>query len=68
MRLPMQAQGLQWHLDGSACTWNHTQGEGVIVAIMDTGLFHFSVGCKLHQVTLSVPASAAPDNCCDMFK
>lgn len=33
----MQERELQWHLDGSACTWNVTRGEGVIVAVMDTG-------------------------------
>lgn len=27
----------QWHLDGAACAWDHTQGERVVVAVMDTG-------------------------------
>lgn len=27
----------QWHLDGAGCAWDHTQGERVVVAVMDTG-------------------------------
>ena len=28
----------QWHLDGAGCAWDHTQGERVVVAVMDTGM------------------------------
>eukprot|EP00892_Ulva_mutabilis_P012121 jgi/Ulvmu1/9281/UM050_0030.1 len=32
-----QERSLQWHLEGADCMWNYTRGEGVTIAVMDTG-------------------------------
>jgi hypothetical protein len=54
----------QWHLDGAACAWHHTQGERVVVAVMDTGcdFTHLDLAPNAWVNTAEIPNNGIDDD------